>query len=209
MFGFGMEQTQRLAQRQEQRLTQEQRLVVEQRLLGSRLAMLSALSDERFENHTTCPECGHNLTLVEVMKGFRQDPADITTECPRCKNRFYAKLRSPMIAGYLEVYLYCPAQTQSYLRGLIHLSPEGIRKENASVYFSAKFHYGSLTNAFAQEGISYPFPEVISWKDKIKPFLGKLPDKIIAEAVNQKPGKITALRNELKIPRYTKRGSLS
>jgi hypothetical protein len=57
-------------------------------------------------------------------------------------------------------------------------------------------------------GIDYLFEEVSVWKNKIKPFLGRLPDTVIANYVNVSSSTIGAMRKKLGIARYSKRMSL-
>lgn len=42
--------------------------------------------------YAICPECGHGLNEKEIKKGWRNDPTDFTTECPKCHTRFLANL---------------------------------------------------------------------------------------------------------------------
>ncbi|MFC1600071.1 hypothetical protein ACFL3T_03530 [Patescibacteria group bacterium] len=40
----------------------------------------------------TCPECGYELSEEEIRDGWRDDPMDWTTKCPKCRHRFVAHL---------------------------------------------------------------------------------------------------------------------
>jgi len=40
-----------------------------------------------------CPGCGHKLSEEEIQAGWRNDPRDYTTKCPKCSKRFVALLR--------------------------------------------------------------------------------------------------------------------
>lgn len=40
-----------------------------------------------------CPACQNSLSEEEIRAGWRQDPHDFTTACPKCGERFVAALR--------------------------------------------------------------------------------------------------------------------
>lgn len=43
--------------------------------------------------HAVCPTCHYALSEEEIRAGWRQDPHDFTTACPKCGERFAAALR--------------------------------------------------------------------------------------------------------------------
>src|SRR3989344_6214138 len=77
-----------LGQRLEQRLTMKQTLAMRQRMFGTYISFLRAVRGEQYQPHGDCPRCNKKLSLVEIMKGFRNDATDYTTKCPKCKTRF-------------------------------------------------------------------------------------------------------------------------
>jgi len=56
-------------------------------------------------------------------------------------------------------------------------------------------------------GIRYELGELADWGDKIRPFLGRLPDTMIAKHVGQPVSAVRKLRNGHGIPRYTRQVS--
>lgn len=207
-FSLGCSQEQRCEQRLEQRLAPEQRLEIEEAELGLRFELASALHDDNFKPEARCPKCGYGLTLRDILRGFKNDPKDFTTECPTCKERFPAELvvRSSYSSGHL--YFLCPAQTKARFDGKHQLAPEQLQKFDPSAYRSALFHFGSVGKMFTEMGFSYGFPdEIEDWKKKVEPFLGKLPDTVIylyLEGHGIRLRDIRKLRKRLNIPVYRK-----
>jgi hypothetical protein len=83
-----------------------------------------------------------------------------------------------------------------------------MERQDPAVWFSAKFHWGSITTAMVEAGLEYSFEEVIRWEDKVAPFLGKMPDTVIAKHCNQPTSHVRNLRIKKGIRAYHKRNSL-
>ena len=151
-----------------------------------------------------CPNCTYQLQVVEILQGFTQDPQDVTTACPRCKTRFTAVLlERGQWSDYLELPFYCAIQTLDMLRGKGHLSPDALQKKHPAMYYSAVTHFGSIVQAFVRAGILYAYEDTVDdWKRKVVPYLGKLPDTVIASCVNVHVWSIRALRTKLGVGRY-------
>ncbi|MFH2063286.1 MAG: hypothetical protein ABIJ46_03985 [bacterium] len=194
--------------RQEQRLTQKQKL----KLAEVTAQLLLDLSEEfhglKFEPTASCPQCGRKLKLLEILNGFRNDPTDVTTRCPSCARRFQPSLKNFGRFSSIEVSYFCPVQTLDRLESLAGLSVEEIRKTNPSVYYSALAHFGGLKQAFAKLGITYDKEKEIDWRKAVEPYLGKLPDPVIAEHAGVKTYQVGYLRRKLGLPAYSKRQAL-
>lgn len=205
MMGHRLEQRQ--VQRQEQRLTQEQRQVILCRIVQLRLQLVSSFAGDHssYRPEGVCPKCGRKLTSVEILKGFRPDPYDFTTACTGCGARFRPKLIWSTTISRVEIPFYCELQTQEKLRGLEHLNPEELKAHNLGIYHSAIAHFGLLKNAFRAIGIEYQFDEVSAIESKVAPFLGKLPDTMIAELSGLSVRKIGRLRRTAKIEACSRR----
>ena len=205
---------QRLEQRQEMRLgmTMDQRMSI---LTEARMALVGAMNDERYDPHAVCPKCSRKLTLEDVLKGFTRDPEDVTTQCPnkRCKHRFQAALRNVSITGASEAHLpfFCPTQTLARLPAIAAWEPERIKKEEPAVHHSALVHFGSITNAFQRARITYSFVEVVrrDWREKVRPFLGKLPDTEIAHAMRTSASTVRRKRLRHKVQPFRWRDHVS
>lgn len=178
------------------RLTQEQRLVIENRLLVVQIQLVGALRGERYEPRATCPECSKVLTPIEIINGFNQEPTDFTTCCPKCQCRFAPCVISFGRASSIELPFYCSAQALDQLRGKQLMTPAELSKHHPAVYRSAIIHHSTITKAFRLIDVEYPFPEVGSWKNKVRPFLGQLSDKAIAGCVEVSPKTIAQMRKE-------------
>jgi len=173
-----LRQTQTLAQ--SLRLSQGQRLALQQKQLGLRLGLVEALREERYEPKGQCPSCSRELTAVEIINGFNKDPNDFTTRCSACGKRFEPTLLYCGRGVSFQMPFYCDSQTLARLPGLETMSPDQLAVKRPSVYRSCIVHHGSLKKAFGEINIDYPFEEITDWRDKIKAFLGKLPDTVIA-----------------------------
>ena len=65
----------------------------------------------RARSNTTCPQCFHKLTVLQVRKGFSNDPFVIFTECPKCSFRFVVNLKILLSdLGKEEFFWLCPRQ---------------------------------------------------------------------------------------------------
>lgn len=200
-----------LALRMGHEIRNTHRTVLETQLLAEhkialKLGLIQEIRGEDYKPKGDCPKCGRVLTPAEIIRGFNRDPQDYTTRCPKCGSRFVSFLmaRSRSGVGHAEMKFYCAIQTLDQLKGKEGLSPKELLKKNPAVYHSAIVHFGSIKNAFKQNGIVYLHEEgVDGWKDKIQSFLGRLPDTVIANCVDKPVGIIRKMRKELGICRYT------
>ncbi len=190
---------QRLVVRQEQRLTHTQKQEIKAGLLSARLDLVGAIHGGSYRPRATCPGCYRKLTPLEIIAGFRDDVTDYTTSCTYCNKRFEPKLSYSSSASTIELPFYCATQVLAQLGGLEVLPPEEIQKEHPAIYHSVRVHHGNFRIAFEKIGIQYHFETVTNWKDKVRDFLGKLPDTVIAEVVDLPVRTIRKLRNDLNI----------
>lgn len=75
-FGFRLEHTHRQAC-----------VCVREISISMKLAHMEIIPD------AICPACRYSLSEDEIRAGWRQDPHDFTTACPKCGERFAAALR--------------------------------------------------------------------------------------------------------------------
>lgn len=205
--GQRIRQTQRLTQ--SMRLSQAQRIQVQGHIFTLRMALVQELRGERYEPRATCPACSRKLTPMEIIRGFNQDPNDFTTCCSACGHRFEPMLVCFGDGTQIKLPFYCDAQTLAQLHGKETLPPEQFAREHPAIYRSAIVHHGGIRRAFEKIGIQYAFEEISDWKNKIRPFLGRLPDTIIAECVDASVATIRAIRRKLGVSRYTLRKMLA
>lgn len=182
----------------------EQRFSLKQELI----AAIHDSGELIYRPNATCPKpgCGHKLTAVEILRGFRPVPTDPTTCCPKCKTRFQARLLAQGGLATVEIWFLCPCQTLSQLRFWQSQGKrwEDLEKGQQGVYRSALIHFGSLKSALLQIGVNnYKEPPVKDWQAKIRPFLGELPDPVIARTVNQSVLTIRSYRYRLGIRGYS------
>lgn len=64
---------------------------------------------------------------------------------------------------------------------------------------SARYHFGSLRNAYKQVGVDYPHAEIADWQEAVIPFLGTVPDGVLAELINVSPWAVKRLRRHHEI----------
>jgi len=190
------------------RLTQEQRLKLETQSINLRLELLKAIREEEYRPSATCPKCSRKLTPVEIIRGFNQDPNDYTTCCTQCGHRFEPRLICHFDSGRAELPFFCSCQTLGQMSGKEHLTPQEFAKKHPAIYRSAIVHHGGVRKAFSKIGIDYPYKEVDEWKAKIEPFLGRLPDTVIAESVDVSPSTVRRYRSKLGISCFSKQKML-
>lgn len=195
--------TMRVEARTAQSLTLEQRHSVQALVLSMRLDLIEALRGERYEPHGICPVCSRKMTPVEIIRGFNQDPNDFTTACSACGCRFEPTLICFGRNSRIEIPFYCSIQTLEHLRGKESYSPKYLEREHPAIYRSAIVHHGGIRSAFEKIGIEYPFEEISNWQKKVTPFLGRLPDTVIAESADVKVSAVREMRKKLGICRYT------
>ena len=196
---LGLTLSQNIVQTLQLRLSLEQKLKLRLHLFTLRFELAQELRGEKFEARAQCPSCSRQLSLAEILQGFNDNPNDYTTGCPKCSRRFMASLVSFGKISKTHLQFYCAIQTLELLKGREKDSPESISRENASAFQSAVIHFGSLKKAFEQIGAGYCFDEIGSWKDKVQPFLGRLPDTIVAECIDVPVSAVRYLRRKLVI----------
>ena len=181
--------------------------LVQAHIINLRLTLLQELRQVTYTPEGKCSRCARQLTLLEILEGFSDDPTDFLTVCTACGTRFNPKLKYKDDLGGIELNFICPAQVLAGLRDLENAnlcSPAMIRVNNASLYHSALIHFGTLRNAFKKVGIKYNFKEVASWKPRIRRFLGHLPDGVLAKFAGVSRSTIWCLRKKLGIPPFDK-----
>ena len=145
------------------------------------------------------------MNPLEIIDGFNSDPTDFTTACSNCHHRFEATLVNSRNAVCVEIPFYCAMQTLAMLPGKERLDIEHFRKEYPEIYHSVVVHHGGLRRAFEKIGVQYAFSELHDWKDKVRQFLGELPDTVIASTLDQPVRVIRRLRNRYGISPYRAR----
>lgn len=179
-------------------------MAIQSHMLTLRLELTEALRGEKYSPWANCPACGKGLKPVEIIRGFKEDPNDFTTECPKCKHRFKANLRHYIRGDYAELPFYCASQVLAQLQPLVAATIDEFKKKHPAIYHSAVVHHGTVRNAFQKIGISYTFDETFDWKEKVKPFLGQLPDTIIAEVAGVCAATIRKFRKGRRIAACTR-----
>lgn len=207
MSSMGLSQSISQTQRQslDQRMTQAQRqTLIQTQALQIRLQLIEALRGEKYAPEAVCPRCSRRMTPLEIITGFNRDPNDFNTTCSGCAYRFPPKLMHHSRMSRTELPFYCDVQTQAKLPGLETMDPEEFARKEPAIFHSAVVHNGTLKAAFAEIGIVYAFEEIVDPEKKIEPFLGELPDTIIAEVSGLSVDVIGKLRRKLGIPACTR-----
>lgn len=99
----------------------------------------------------------------------------------------------------------CPVQTLHLLPELQNTPLEEIQRWHATVYHSALTHFGGLKQAFAKLGVRYAYEEDLDWRKNVGPFLGKLPDTVIAKLLGASVWQVRRLRNSKNIAPFRMR----
>jgi hypothetical protein len=205
-FGFELRMAPRLSVRMEMghKLEMSQKITM-------KCDLIEAMHGAKVRLKYGCPSCSHQLTAEELLKGFTNDPLDTSTKCPNCDERF-----QPLLAFSVgtnsdgEIYFMCANQAKYRLEqkgdAFSRMMPDEIRKREPMMYYSVLFHFGTLKNAFAKISIDYSAMEVRDWEVRVRPFLGEMPDGIIAEVAGVSVSQIRNLRKRLKIPHFVNKG---
>lgn len=151
-----------------------------------------------------CPECGHEMTIEEILKGFLDSETDTTTKCPVCDYRFQPALIIKSLGRTRSVAFYCEKQTAAYLRDISRWTFEAIQEQAPQVLASARWYWGSLTAGFASIGVAFTGEPKMTWQDKVVPFLGLCPDEVIAELCNVTPSVVRRLRVSRGVDTFTR-----
>lgn len=154
----------------------------------------------------TCLNCYHELSVAEIIVGFKRDRDDFTTQCPACKKRFEATNLLDRRTGK-ETGFWCDIQTLARLHDKAHLEVEEFEVKYPEIYYSALFHFGSLLHAFSKVNIKY-HKEQLNWRDKAKLFLGQIPDVDVAKVFGAKITEIRKARIELRIDPFPRSKSI-
>jgi hypothetical protein len=202
---ISMSASHQIAQVHRLRISQAMSLSINIAQLQHRRDLIGALHGETFSPKARCPMCDHPLTDYEIMKGFRDDPRDYTTGCPKCKHRFLPQLHhSSGVGGSVELAFFCPVQTLDQLPQLVNVPLDDLRTHHAAVYYSAVAHFGGLKQAFGKLGLTYAHEADLDWKNRVGNFLGKMPDTVIAQLVGAPVKQIQKLRREKGVPVYSR-----
>ena len=196
--------SQRIETKQTLEIKLEQKAKMLARLLALKMELISVIHGEKYETKAHCPQCSRKLSGVEIISGFNQNPKDFTTRCTGCNHRFEPSLVCLDDNSSIEIKFYCSAQVLYQLRGLQDLTTDELARKHAGIYRSAIVHHGSIRSAFKMIGVEYQFEEFTNWENKITPFLGLLPDKMIADCVNVSPYVVRKLRSQLGVVGYSK-----
>ena len=180
-------------------LTLAQKLELRLKLKQRQNDLKDEMDKERFFPRAICPQCMKKLTLEEIRNGFSDDPNVFTVICPRCKRDFVPKLINKGKMSNYEIVFYCPQQVLHRLPKYEKTTPETFLKEDPALYRSALQHFHSLNSAFEEIGIGYTFDAINTWQTKIMPYLGKMPDTWISEAVQVPINTIRYYRKKLGI----------
>ncbi len=190
---------------QEHRITYSHDIALAMARLQLRRDLVEAVHGASFSPRASCPACEHALTDYEIMKGFKDDPHDYTTGCPKCQHRFFPRLARATGSGSAEVAFFCPTQTLDQLPRLVSASLDDFRTTHAGIYNSAIVHFGGLRQAFKKIGLTYAYEADLDWRVQVVPFLGKMADTVIAELVGAPVTAVRKLRKHFGIAVYSTR----
>lgn len=181
-------------------LTHEQVLALDNYVKELTLKMTSELTPG-YHEITKCPTCGWVLSKSERLMCYTTDLSNIKTRCYKCKSFYHAYIQ----LGDCKYVLYAQRHIIFRLRNLWSKTPDEILKLHPAFYHSCVYNYGNITKAFLAAKIKYIYKENQDWQEKVKPFLGKLTDKVIADVVRVDPSVITKLRKTNgDIPKFTR-----
>lgn len=167
--------------------------------LQCRVACLELFDGGPWFPRGLCPNCGYDLTLEEILKGFSSDPYDTDTRCPKCDKRFAAWLACVTT----DVPFLCERQTLAKL-GEVHRQFHGVWNESIEEAFpgvplSARFYFGSLTAGMRKLSLAFlgePYP---NWQPVFEGLLKAFPGqhKLIAQFAMTTPQELARYSGKL------------
>lgn len=176
---------------------------IEAILLQRRRELVNAIHGESFEPFATCPRCRHEFSGLEIVRGFRGDMREI--DCPKCAHGFQPSLRYVTGGATVNLTYFSTLQTLALLEGSADTTPDEFMDANPALYYSAIVNFGGLAQAFKLIGVTYAHAEELDWREAVVPFLGTLPDPVIADFVGTTPSSIRRMRNRRGVPPYNRR----
>lgn len=142
--------------------------------IEERKQILFYVRGERYSIYAKCPDCGRMFGEVEILKQFRSNPNKfgIYFKCTSCTCNF---IKPKMKVEDVEFeYLSPYVSSVSLTDDMLDLCPDAIKKSYPSIYYSAVFNFGRLSNAFSKiRKRKYRKVEIRDWKQRI----AKLPKK--------------------------------
>lgn len=174
--------------------------------------LVEAVTGKKFTISCVCrnSNCAHKYTEWEVLNWFDVD--GFTVECPDCSWHSEPRMAVVMEHGAnlqrIETPFYGPSLVLDRLRQYLKPIPVNSRGQYAFCN-SAVVHFGSLERAYALLGMEYPFGEKLDWTERVDPFLGRLPDTVIAGLLGTDASRIRRLRRDMRISPFDSRRVLS
>ncbi len=152
--------------------------------------LVEAITGKKFTISCVCRNttCAHSYTEWEIVNWFDVD--GFTVECPKCGWHSEPRLTVDFGDGgnrkRIECQLYGPGLVLERLPVVLK-SPPWDFAEYSAICNSAVVHFGGLKQACAQLGIERSFGPGPDWRDRIDPFLGRLPDTVMARLLDTSP----------------------
>jgi len=193
-----MKLSQTIEQNQWQNLSQRALLRQDQRI-ALLLELTNSIHGQNYSIEAQCPDCNRKLTPAEVVYGFLDNVNDFTTICPKCQARFEPRLAMlDQHGSKTSLPFLCSKQALHKLKESPILTPEEFtrRSDLVAAYRSLIVHHGTITAAYKSIGIEYPHTELEGWKNKIRPFLGRLSDTDIANSLGKSVTEVALFRED-------------
>lgn len=154
-----------------------------------RMELIRRLHELQFELYTKCHACDAWFSSYNAIQQLKEkkNHAKNFVECRECGEKIHPFLvyRSRSVKG--NCYLGSVEQLGKNLEQLADRSPKDIKDHHTAVFLAALIYYGGdlgYAAAACPAKVTYVDNTVIpDWREKVLPFLGKMPDKMIALAV--------------------------
>lgn len=169
--------------------------VIQEIQLEARKQILFFVRGENYLVQAKCSDCGYSFSEFEILKQFkiRSSEFSISMHCSKCA---CVTIKPSLKVNNIEVNFLSPIVTSVSLTSeMLTFSPEQIRKEYPSIYYSAIFNFGSLKNAFFQvKKRKYRQIEIRDWKARMKDIPIQCTNRMISNVLGIPIAKINEIR---------------
>ncbi len=196
------------------RLSDEERQRVDSHQFALCQDLREAIGESEFFPQTACPSpgCLGMADPVQSLEWIRAGMPETPVRCLVCTApillRPYLRRAGFFAGSAMELPLYRAEEALERLQVQAETPFSTLRSEHGGLYHSTILQFGGLREGFARIGVAYADAVALDWRVQVEPFLGALPDAVIARIVGAPVGEIRKRRQRTGKPAFTRRGVL-
>jgi hypothetical protein len=182
--------------------TPKERRSIQRAIFTARLELIGKVYNLPFTLQTKCDLCARTMPALDVISAMMCDLATGTVPCTTTRHTRIGRVQPFLTVRERTLPLGSVKYFKENLTVLSRISPRFIRETYPVDFLAAHIFFGNLPRAFSYAGIDYPHKESVAWQEVIDPFLGKVPDEIIATCVGVVRRTICKYRDKKRIPPF-------